>query len=111
MKDSLESLSLFEFVCHSTNRKDFLSRINQICAVISLEFYLRSQDEIKFNFQVLKIVDDINSDVIKIIKMINSTPIIESQPQISKDLFIEIIKTHYSDFYEYYQYYKKIINN
>ena len=111
MKNSLESLSLIEFMFQSKNENDFITRFSQMCGIISLEFNIRVQDEVKFDFHLVKIIDEINADVKSLVKSINSVNIIESQPKLPDYLFIEIIKTHFTELHDDYQYYKKIINN
>jgi predicted transglutaminase-like cysteine proteinase len=111
MKNSLETLSLLEFMFQSKNETDFCVRVGQMCGVISLEFHLRVQDEVKFDFHLVKIVDEINADVNTLVESLNRIKIVEEQPKLPKYLFIEIIKTHFKDFHDKYQYYKKIINN
>ena len=109
--NKVEIDNLIEFVSYAKNRKDFIVRINHICQLISLEFYLRLQDEIKFDFQLVDVIDNLDKDFRNVITQINEIQIVEFQPKIQKDLFLEIIRQNFPEVDKDYQYHKNIINN
>lgn len=111
MNKALEIQNLYEFVSCSLNEDDFVKRMNTFCGIVALELTLRLQDESKFAFQCVDIIDSINQDVVSLVKMINRTNFIEEQPRVESNLFFEILKASYPLIYADYNYYNKIIKN
>ena len=111
MNKALEIQNLYEFVSYSLNEDDFVKRMNTFCGIVALELTLRLQDESKFAFQCVDIIDSINQDVVSLVKMINRTRFIEEQPRVESNLFFEILKASYPLIYADYNYYNKIIKN
>ena len=111
MNKSLETQNLYEFVSYSQDKNDFIKRMGTFCGIISLELTMRLQDELKFPFHCVEIIDSINYDVVKLVNMINKTNLIDKQPKIQKELFFEMIQLNYPEVYSEYKYYKEIIKN
>ena len=111
MNNDLKPQTLVEFVSSSRSEKDFYSRINQVFAVLVIELQIRLEDTMKHSFECVRIVDEIDSEYKVLINKINDLPIIDSQPKIDTEIFMEIIKDNFAEIYNQYIYFKKIILN
>lgn len=109
--DNLESHNIFEFISLSKDENDFQIRFQQFIRIALVELSVRINEEAKFTFQTVKIIDDINNDMNRIIKQINETPIIENQKDIAYNLLMEVIKIHIPKLYLDYRMYTNYIYN
>lgn len=102
---------LYDFVSLSENSDDFLGRIHLFYGIMVTEFQIRVRTERILPHHIVKIVEEINSEVVKNIFKINHLKIVENQPKIDSKIFLKVIKINFPSLYSEYFYQKKIINN
>lgn len=109
--NKLETQNSLEYLSASINCVDFTNRFNLLLNVVFVEFHLRLKDEATFPFQMVRIIDSVNDEFVHLIESVNKTEIIENQPIISPNLFMEILESKMKKMYNQYNHFTKYIYN
>ena len=107
----LEEKEIKQYIIEAENLDDFIARMNNFIKIFTHEVGVRLFTEVRYNFDVEHIIDEINKEIKTIIIFINENRLIADQPFICESLFIDVINISFPKYYDIYQYQKVYINN
>jgi hypothetical protein len=115
MKNKVEEVrydTLYQFAFKSESRSDFVERLQLISASIVSELAERiHQEQPIFPFQIAKIIDKMNEEILCLVENINTAKIVEEQPEVMQPLLLRLIQVNHPKLYMDYAQYKAILPN
>jgi len=110
--DIVEYENLYEFVMASESEKDFLERSKIVSVVIINELASRlSKINAMFPIQLVEPIDNMNEEIICLTANINTTKIVENQPEIINPLLLRLIQVNNQKLFHDYIQAKTILPN
>ena len=98
-------LRFFSIVANARDRDDFIDRSKLLSNFLIEELarQLKTQNVI-FPFQVVPVINGMNTDVKRLVRSINVFKHVDNQPEISEELFLNLISLNNPKLFEDYKY-------
>lgn len=109
---------LYSFALGSSSIDEFVSRMQVSSAVIVFELAKRIGDldlglgtALYYPLRYVKLIDQMNEEIVCLVENINSTDIVDGQRKIKNNLLIRLIEMNHPKLHEHYMLSKKAILN
>ena len=103
---------IFLYITECDGKKDFANRIVNISRTIVCELGCRLDDnDVKFDFQVAQILNDLIEDTAPFIDNVNSIHLFDNQPNIPEDFVLKVISVHSIGLYDVWSFQTQTLLN